>query len=125
MAINPGPGQHVNTSEVTVDENGHGQERAGIGVGVSLFVYLQSLDLLTTLLGFELGASEASPFIRVLMYAGPRAGVFISKLVALGVAGLCVWLGKRHVLRLANYWYGALVLWNLLVTLAAANRFHG
>src|SRR5689334_135050 len=63
MAINPGPGQHVNTSEVTVDENGHGQERAGIGVGVSLFVYLQSLDLLTPLLGFELGASEASPFI--------------------------------------------------------------
>ena len=29
-----------------------------------VFVYLQLLDLLTTLVGFRMGAAEASPFIR-------------------------------------------------------------
>ena len=32
-----------------------------------VFVYLQLLDLLTTLLGLRLGAVEASPFVRLLM----------------------------------------------------------
>ena len=36
-----------------------------------VFIYLQLLDLLTTLLGFRLGAAEASPFIRLMMHAGP------------------------------------------------------
>jgi hypothetical protein len=31
-----------------------------------LFLYLQVLDVLTTLVGFSLGASEASPFISAL-----------------------------------------------------------
>ena len=42
---------------------------------IQVFVGLQLLDLLTTLLGFKLGAAEASPFIRMLMNAGPTAGV--------------------------------------------------
>ena len=40
-----------------------------------VFIYLQLLDLLTTLIGLRLGAAEASPFIRVLMHVGPVAGV--------------------------------------------------
>ena len=40
-----------------------------------IFIYLQLLDLLTTLVGFKMGAAEASPFIRMLMPAGPAAGV--------------------------------------------------
>ena len=40
-----------------------------------VFIYLQLLDLLTSLLGFRMGAVEASPFIRLLMHAGPTAGV--------------------------------------------------
>jgi len=30
----------------------------------SVFIYLQLLDVLTTLVGFKLGAAEASPFIQ-------------------------------------------------------------
>ena len=87
-----------------------------------IFIYLQLLDLLTTLVGFRLGASEASPFIRMLMHAGPAAGVFLSKLVALGLGALCVYLKKQHLIRWATYWYGALVVWNLMIILSAPAR---
>lgn len=82
-----------------------------------VFVYLQLLDLLTTMIGFRMGAAEASPFIRLLMNAGPGVGVLASKLIALGLAGICIYLQKPHLLRWANYWYGALVVWNLMILL--------
>ena len=88
----------------------------------AVFIYLQVLDLLTTLVGFRLGAVEASPFIRMLMFAGPTVGVVASKVIAIGLAGLCVYLNKRHLVRWANYWYGGLVLWNLMILLAAPGR---
>ncbi|MGD0496814.1 MAG: DUF5658 family protein [Bryobacteraceae bacterium] len=90
-----------------------------------VFIYLQVLDLLTTLIGLRLGASEASPLIRVLMHAGPATGVLLSKLVALALAGICVWANKRHLIRWATYWYGGLVVWNLMVMLAASGRVLG
>jgi uncharacterized protein DUF5658 len=92
---------------------------------VQLFIYFQALDLITTLLGFKLGASEASPFIRILMHAGPFTGVFLSKLLALGIGGACLYLKKRHLLRWVSYWYAGLVMWNLLVMLAALGRMKG
>jgi len=84
-----------------------------------IFIYLQILDLLTTLVGFKMGASELSPFIRMLMHLGPAAGVIASKVIALGLAGLCMYLGKTQLLRWASYWYGGLVIWNLGILLAA------
>jgi hypothetical protein len=82
-----------------------------------IFIYLQLLDLLTTLLGFRLGAVEASPFIRLLMHAGPALGVTLSKAIALGLGALCVYTGRNHLIRWASYWYGGLVAWNLVVIL--------
>ena len=87
-----------------------------------VFIYLQLLDLLTTLVGFRLGAAEASPFIRMLMHAGPTVGVIASKVVAIGLAGLCIHLKKHHLVRYATYWYGGLVVWNLMVMLSASAR---
>lgn len=84
-----------------------------------IFVYLQLLDLLTTLVGFRLGASEASPFIRLLMTAGPAAGVAVSKLLALALGGYCVYTHRMHIIKWATYWYGGLVVWNLMILLAA------
>ena len=57
---------------------------------IQAFIYLQLLDFITTLIGLKMGASEAGPFIRVLMHAGPVVGVLASKLVALALAGVCV-----------------------------------
>ena len=84
-----------------------------------IFIYLQLLDLLTTLVGFRVGAAEASPFIRALMHAGPVAGVIASKVLALGIGALCVAVKKAHVVRWITYWYGGLIVWNLMVMLAA------
>ena len=85
-----------------------------------VFIYLQLLDFLTTMIGFKMGASEASPFVRLLMYAGPATGVAVSKLVALGLGGLCVYLKKQNLIRWATYWYSGLVVWNLMIMLTAA-----
>lgn len=84
-----------------------------------IFIYLQLLDLLTTLLGIRLGAVEASPFVRLLMHAGPLNGVVASKVLALAIGGLCIYTNRSHVLRWISYWYGVLVIWNLMVILAA------
>jgi hypothetical protein len=88
-------------------------------MGISyVFLYLQLLDLLTTLVGFKLGAREASPFIRLLMHAGPAAGVTVSKVLSLALGAFCVYSRKMHLIRWASYWYGGLVVWNLVVMLA-------
>ncbi|MGP8243882.1 MAG: DUF5658 family protein [Bryobacteraceae bacterium] len=83
-----------------------------------VFLYLQLLDLLTTLVGFKVGAVEASPFIRLLMHGGPAAGVLSSKVLALALGGVCVYQKRLHLIRWVSYWYGALVVWNLAVILA-------
>ncbi len=89
-----------------------------------IFVYLQLLDLLTTFVGFKLGAAEASPFIRALMHVAPGFGVAASKFLALALGGFCVATGKNHILRWVSYWYAALVVWNLMIMLAAPGPGH-
>jgi hypothetical protein len=84
---------------------------------IHIFIYLQLLDLLTTLIGFRLGAAEASPFIKALMHFGPALGVITSKIFALGLGALCIQLKKQHLIRWISYWYGCLVVWNLMVVL--------
>ncbi len=86
---------------------------------VQIFIYLQLLDVLTTLLGLKVGAHEASPFIQMLMHSGPVAGVVVSKMLALGLGGICIYAKKHHLIRWISYWYGGLVVWNLMVLLAA------
>ena len=90
---------------------------------VQVFIYLQVLDVLTTLVGLKLGAAEASPFIRVLMHIGPTAGVVASKVLALGIGAICIYTRKHHLIRWITYWYGGLVVWNLVVLLAAPAYF--
>lgn len=95
--------------------------RAGATGDIQVFIYLQLLDFLTTLVGFKLGAGEASPFIRLLMHAGPAAGVAASKAIALGLGGLCLYVKRPHLIRWASYWYCALIVWNLMIILSASN----
>jgi hypothetical protein len=85
---------------------------------VSIFIYLQLLDLLTTLVGFRIGAVEASPFVRALMHLGPAWGVILSKVLALGLGAICIYLKKQNLMRWISYWYGGLVVWNLMILLA-------
>ena len=84
---------------------------------VQLFVYLQLLDLLTTLAGLRLGLAEAIPFVGWLMHMGPALGLVLSKFVAFLLAGVCIRLNKRHLVQWINYWYAGLVVWNICLIL--------
>lgn len=81
------------------------------------FLYLQLLDLLTTLVGLKIGLVEVSPFIRTIMHLHPMLGLAASKVLAIGLAGFCIWVQRDHLIRWINYWYAALVVWNLSVIL--------
>ncbi len=85
-----------------------------------VFVYLQLLDVLTTLLGFRLGAQEASPVVRALTSVHPLAGLAVSKAAAFLLAALALQTGRFRVIRWINYWFAALVVWNVCVLLLVA-----
>jgi hypothetical protein len=89
-------------------------------LAIQFFVYLQLLDFLTTLVGFRVGASEASPFIAKLIHStSPVMGVAASKVLGLGIGGVCLATGRARLITWINYWYAGLVLWNLCVILYA------
>jgi hypothetical protein len=90
---------------------------------IPIFLYLQLLDVLTTLVGFKLGASEASPFIAKLIHAtSPVLGLAASKVVGLGLGGLCFVMNRARLVGWINYWYAGIIIWNLSVILTAGNR---
>jgi hypothetical protein len=91
---------------------------------IPIFIYLQLLDFLTTLVGFKLGASEASPFIVKLIQltSSPALSVAASKVVGLGLGGLCVALNRSRLIGWINYWYAGVIIWNLFIILSAGNR---
>jgi len=84
---------------------------------LQVFLYLQLLDALTSLLGFRAGLTEASPFIRMLVEAGPVAGLLADKILAVALALVCLWSGRARLIRWVNYWYAALVTWNIVLIL--------
>ena len=88
-----------------------------IRFSVELFLYLQVLDFLTTLVGVKIGLQEMSPFVRQLMRADPALGLAVSKLLAFALAGFCLWANRAHIIRWINYWYAGLVVWNLCLIL--------
>jgi Domain of unknown function (DUF5658) len=90
---------------------------------VHIFVYLQLLDFLTTMVGFRLGASEASPFIAKLIHiSSPLMGLAASKFIGLALGGLCIAMGRVRLVSWINYWYATLVVWNLFVLIEAGAR---
>ncbi len=88
---------------------------------IEVFLYLQILDILTTLIGFSLGNGEASPMVRLMIRWGPVNGLIVSKIVAAGVAAACLVLRRRKLIHWINYWYAAVVTWNLYTILRVLN----
>jgi Domain of unknown function (DUF5658) len=84
---------------------------------LQVFFYLQLLDALTTLLGFRAGLMEASPFVRLLVSFGPFAGLLADKMFAVLLGVICVWSGRSRLIPWVNYWYAALVIWNIILIL--------
>lgn len=87
---------------------------------LTVFLCLQALDVLTTLIGFRVGASESSPFIARLVQFGPVTGLLVSKLVATSLAGMALLSRRERLVRFVNFWFVAVVGWNLVVIARAS-----
>jgi hypothetical protein len=87
-----------------------------------VFVALQTLDILTTLIGLRIGASEGSMFIGGLMRVGPVAGLLISKIFAVLLVSVALKFRRPRVVVFLNYWSAAVVTWNLIMIVLAALR---
>jgi hypothetical protein len=88
---------------------------------VSVFVFLQVLDILTTLIGLHLGAGEASFFISQLMRIGPVPALMVSKILAVILVMIAMRRYPRIVV-MANFWFAAVVTWNLALICAQGWR---
>jgi len=90
------------------------QEIAFPTPSIGLFLGLQVLDVLTTMVGLHFGAREGSSFIGHLLESGPLTGLIASKILAAGLAAFAVFLNKKRVLVFLNFWFAAVVLWNAI-----------
>jgi hypothetical protein len=79
---------------------------------ISVFVFLQVLDVLTTLIGLHLGAGEASLFISRLMRIGPVPALMVSKIIAVILVLIAMRRYPRIVV-MVNFWFAGVVTWNL------------
>ena len=81
----------------------------------SMFVFfsLQTLDVLTTMIGLHMGAREASFFVGQMLSIGPLAGLLISKCFAIILAAAALAFHRPRVVVFLNYWFVLIVGWNL------------
>jgi hypothetical protein len=81
-----------------------------------VFMVLQSLDFLTTLMGLRMGAVESSTFIGAAMLRfGPVTGLVVSKVIASLILIAAVMLGRSRLILFTNWWFTGIVGWNLLI----------
>jgi hypothetical protein len=86
---------------------------------LTVFVALQVLDILTTLLGLRLGAQESSMFLGRLMHAGPLAALLIAKIFAVLLVAVALKFKRPRVVVFLNYWLAGVVTWNLAIGIVA------
>src|SRR5690348_8046667 len=80
---------------------------------LTVFVILQVLDILTTLIGIAMGAREASIFVGQLMNAGPVGGLLLSKIFAVFLVASALRFKRPRLVVFLNYWFAEVITWNL------------
>ena len=94
-----------------------GTRRGFPAPSLTIFVALQVLDILTTLLGLEMGAEEGSAFLAKLMKVGPVAALLIAKIIAVMLVAIAIKVKRPRIVVFLNYWFAAIVSWNLVIIL--------
>jgi hypothetical protein len=86
------------------------------------FVYLQLLDVLTTLAFLLNGVTESNPIVRWAMTAGPDPvmGLVLVKVVAVAMGVYCAVSARQKLLRKVNIFFAGLVAYNLLALILAS-----
>lgn len=90
---------------------------------LSVFFALQALDVLTTMLGLHAGAHEGSLFISKLMQIGPLPALLVVKLFASALVLGAFATKRSRVVVFLNFWFAAVVTWNLGIILTALFSF--
>ena len=85
------------------------------GSTIIVFVALQALDVITTLIGIRAGAQEANITVARLMALGPTTGLLVAKLLGLLLIIAVFVRGKVRLVRLLNLWFAGIVTWNLVM----------
>jgi len=112
-------------------DGGEGENRVGADMfgnlrrefpapSLTTFVSLQTLDILTTLIGLRVGASEGSIFISRLMRLGRIAALLISKIFAALLVCLALRWKRPRVVVFLNYWFVPVIAWNLYTIFSIA-----
>jgi uncharacterized protein DUF5658 len=88
------------------------------------FVSLQTLDILTTLIGLRVGAAEGSIFISRLMRLGPVAALLISKIFAVFLVAIALRFKRPRLVVFLNYWFVLVIAWNLYTIISLGIARH-
>lgn len=86
------------------------------------FIYLQVLDLLTTVAFMMYGVTEINPVVKWAMRESPSAlgGLFLIKVAAVLLALLCMAHSQQRLLRGVNIFFAGLVAYNVFVLIINA-----
>ena len=86
------------------------------------FVYLQVLDVLTTVAFLMQGVSEGNPIVRWVLQQGPGPvqSLVLMKLLAVVLAIYCFMKARHGVLRKVNVFFACLVAYNLVVMIISS-----
>jgi hypothetical protein len=89
---------------------------------LALFVGLQMLDILTTVIGLPMGAGESSTFIGRLMRVDPMAALLVAKLFASALVAIAIKMRRPRAVVFLNFWFAAIVSWNLAMIVITGFR---
>ncbi len=97
---------------------------AAAGPILMQFVYLQGLDVLTTLAFLLAGVQEGNVLVRtaIRLVGNPLSGLLLIKAGAMLLGGICWWRGRMTLLRRANVFFAGLVAWNLVCLILGLGR---
>jgi hypothetical protein len=80
------------------------------------FIYLQLLDILTTIAFMMQGVGESNPIIRWVIREGPHPiwALFMLKGGVVLLALFCLYSSRERVLRKVNVFFACLIVYNLV-----------
>jgi hypothetical protein len=83
---------------------------------LAAFIYLQLLDILTTVAFLMQGVGESNPIIRWVIREGPHPiwALFLVKGGAVLLALFCLYRSKEQLLRKVNVFFACLIVYNLV-----------
>lgn len=80
-----------------------------------LFILLQAADFATTVAAINFGGAEQNPLVAHMMGFGGINGLLLAKVIALAIGGAAAAAGKNRGIRVANFAFAAIVVWNLSI----------